>query len=394
MVDRPRLVVVASTFPAHPDDGTPSFVKDLSLHLSQSFDTVVLVPRVPGAPREERVGDITIKRFRFFPRRWEDLADGAIIENLRFNRLRWLQVPPFLVAEAIHLRRLIRRHRPDVLHLHWLIPQGVPALAVARRVPWVISSHGADVYAMQGRFVRRLRRWILRRAAAVTACNIEARGHLLDSGADPETTHVQSVGADLAALKSLAGLEEPVAGRMLFVGRLAEKKGVAVLLDAVRRLPDDLPWSLTVVGDGPLRSELEQLASDLSSVTFTGALSRDQVAAAYARASIVVVPSIPAVSGDQDGLPTVLLEAMGLGRAIVASDLPGLNEAITHDHTGLLVPPGDPTALAEALTRVLRDSALRSRLGEAAEYRSSDYTLEVCAKRFAEILSAAAQEHT
>ena len=390
MADRMKLLVVASTFPGRQGDGTPEFVKDLSLRLGESFDTVVLVPRVPGAPERERVGDITIERFPYVPRRWEDLAHGAIIENLRASRSRWLQVPPFLLSEAQHLRRLVRSHRPDVLHVHWIIPQGVSALFAAREVPWVVTTLGGDVYAMGDPASRRLKHAVLQRAAAVTTMNADMRQRLIDAGADPSTTYVQPLGADIRRIREAAGDEAQVPGRILFVGRLVEKKGLAVLLDAVRKLPESLDWSLEVIGDGPLRAELTAQAEGLP-VTFAGAAGREGLARAYARCSVMVVPSIPAASGDQDGLPTVLLEAMGSRRAVVASALPGLDEAVVHRETGLLVPPNDPGALADAVTDVLTDDALRARLADAAARRSDDFTVEACSQRFVDILTTAAQ---
>jgi glycosyltransferase involved in cell wall biosynthesis len=88
----------------------------------------------------------------------------------------------------------------------------------------------------------------------------------------------------------------------------------------------------------------------------------------------------------------VLLEAMGSARPVVASDLPGINEVVADGESGLLVPPNDADALAKALTTVLTDGELRERLGEAAERRSHDYTIEACSRRFAEILTRAADE--
>jgi glycosyltransferase involved in cell wall biosynthesis len=390
MADRMKLLVVASTFPGRQGDGTPEFVKDLSLRLGESFDTVVLVPRVPGAPERERVGDIVIERFPYFPRRWEDLAHGAIIENLRASRSRWLQVPPFLLSEAQHLRRLVRSHRPDVVHVHWIIPQGVSALFAARDIPWVVTTLGGDVYAMGDPASRRLKHAVLQRAAAVTTMNADMRQRLIDDGADPATTYVQPLGADIGRIREAAGDEAQVPGRILFVGRLVEKKGLAVLLDAVRKLPETLDWSLEVVGDGPLRAELSAQAEGLP-VAFTGAAGREGLARAYARCTVMVVPSIPAASGDQDGLPTVLLEAMGSRRAVVASELPGLDEAVVHGETGLLVPPNDPGALADAVADVLTDDARRARLAEAAGRRSDDFTVEACSRRFVDILTTAAK---
>lgn len=363
---------------------------DLSLRLSGSFDTTILVPRVPGTERREQIEGINIRRFAYFPRRWEDLADGAILENLRAKPSRWLQVLPFLVAETFQLRRLIRRSQPDVVHLHWVVPQGVAALLVARSVPWVVTTLGGDVYALNGRAARALKRWVFRRAHAVTTMNAEMRERVVALGADDSTTYVQSLGADIDSIRQLVRPDEKrLPGRILFVGRLVEKKGAAVLLDAVRRLPHDVQWTLEVIGDGPLGDELRAQAAGLP-VMFSGAASRAEVANAYARSAVIVVPSVRAESGDQDGLPTVLLEAMGSGVAVVASDLPGLNEAVVDGETGLLVPPGDPDSLAKALRTVLTDDGLRSKLAEAAERRSGDYTIESCSRRFVEIVTAAA----
>jgi colanic acid/amylovoran biosynthesis glycosyltransferase len=390
MPERLRLLVAASTFPSRQGDGTPEFVRDLSLQLGETFETVVLVPRVPGATRREQVGDVVIERFAYFPRRWEDLAHGAILENLRTRRSRWLQVVPFLLSEALHLRRLIRSHRPDILHLHWVLPQGLAALVAGRRVPWVVTTLGGDVYALRGPLSRRLKGAVLRRARAVTAQNEDMRRRLIELGAPAAATYVQVPGADIVGMRKLVPTaEEQIPGRLLFVGRLVEKKGVAVLLEALRRVPATLPWTLEIIGDGPLADDLRSRSAGLP-VTFSGSASRKGLANAYARSAIVVVPSIPAASGDQDGLPTVLLEAMGAGRTVVASDLPGINEAVTDGETGLLVPPNDPDALADALRTALADDGLRDRLGAAAQRRSDDYTIEACSQRFVEILSDAA----
>jgi hypothetical protein len=138
----PRLLVVASTFPSRRGEGTPGFVWDLAEQEAGRFETIVLVPRVGDAPARERAGSLEIRRFRYFPRRWEDLADGAILENLRARPLRWLQVLPFLAAEAFALRRLIAEFDPDVLHVHWVLPQGLVAALAAPRRRSVLTAHG------------------------------------------------------------------------------------------------------------------------------------------------------------------------------------------------------------------------------------------------------------
>src|SRR5690606_17723846 len=160
-----------------------------------------------------------------------------------------------LVAEFVALRRLVRRHRPDVLHLHWLLPQGLVARLAAPKVPQVLTTLGGDVYALQGRLASRLKAWVVRRAAFTTVQNADMRAKLVALGGGPERVLVQPRGADVATVRAVRDVaREP--GRILFAGRLAEKKGVGHLIEAVRRLGDDLDWRLDIVGDGPPRARL------------------------------------------------------------------------------------------------------------------------------------------
>ena len=383
MTRRPRLLVMASTFPAAAEDGTPGFVRDLAAHQATEFDTVVLVPRVPGAPRREEINGITVERFAYFPRRWEDLADGAIIENLRSRRSRWLQVPPFFAAEIVALRRAIRTYRPDVLHVHWMIPQGVAALVAGRKIPWLVTTLGGDVYALNDPVSKRLKRAVLSRSRAVTTMNDDMKDRLIGLGAPATATSVVPMGADVDAVRAAGAGVARRSNRIMFVGRLVEKKGCAVLIEAVRQLGDD--WSLQIVGDGPLRADLERQAAGLP-VEFAGSLGRQRLSAAYAEASVAVFPSVAAASGDQDGLPVALLEAMAAGCAVVASRMPGIDAAVVDGESGLLVPPGDATALAAALRRLLDDPGLRDRLAMAAYDRGDQFSVAAAGARYRALL--------
>lgn len=151
----------------------------------------------------------------------------------------------------------------------------------------------------------------------------------------------------------------------LFVGRFVEKKGIGVIAEAVRRLRADGDRTPVVfVGDGKLRPVLEALARDVSGIELAGWLSPDAVRARMAGAWSLLVPSIIAANGDTEGLPSVVPEAMSQGCAVIGSNEGGIAEAIWHDRTGLLVPPGDAAALAEAMGR-MGDPAVRNRLGLA-----------------------------
>lgn len=151
----------------------------------------------------------------------------------------------------------------------------------------------------------------------------------------------------------------------LFVGRFVEKKGIAVVAEAVRRLrAEGNATPIVFVGDGPLRPVLESLARDVSGIELAGWLSPDAVRVRMATAWSLLVPSVIAANGDAEGLPSVVPEAMSQGCPVIGSHEGGIAEAIRHDVTGLLVPPCDAAALAEAMRRI-GEPALRDRLGQA-----------------------------
>jgi colanic acid/amylovoran biosynthesis glycosyltransferase len=368
-------------------------VADLARIEGGVFDTVVVAPAVPGARLRETWDGFEIRRFRFFPRRWEDLAAGAILENLRARRSRWLQVPSFFVAGALAVRGAVRASTPDVIHVHWIIPQGLMALVAARRVPWLVTTLGGDLYALTSRPARFVKKLVLKRARAVTVMNEDMRSMVVALGVPPERVQVLTMGVDLQRVRRSGSGLERVPGKLIFVGRLVEKKGLGVLLRALHHLPADLAWSLDVIGDGPLRSELEDSAQGLGErVIFHGQRGAEELGHLLGRAQVAVFPSVRARSGDQDGLPVAMLEAMAAGTPVVASDLPGLRDAVRGEpEAGVVVPPEDDHALAAALQRLLVDDDLRARLGRQAASRAEGYSVEAIGARYIDLLRDAVQ---
>jgi glycosyltransferase involved in cell wall biosynthesis len=390
---RPRLLVLASTFPAEVGDGTPAFVADLAKVEAGAFDTVVVTPRVPGSRARERRDGFEVRRYRFFPRRWEDLADGAILENLRARRSRWLQVPFLFGAGALAVRRAVRDTAPDVVHVHWIIPQGLMALVAARRRPWLVTTLGGDLYALTSGPARWLKSRVLRQASSVTVMNQEMRQAVTELGVPEDRVGVLPMGVALDRIRPAGEPPARIPGRLAFVGRLVEKKGLAVLLDALGRLPAGTERSLDVGGDGPLRAELEAAARPFGDrVVFHGQRSSAELGRVLQAAQVAVFPSVRARSGDQDGLPVATLEALAAGTPVVATDLPGLSDAVAGgvEPAGVVVPSGDATALAEAIARLLGDPAARERMGRAAVERAEEYSMESIGARYVALLQAAA----
>ncbi len=388
-----RVLVLASTYPATVGDGTPSFVRDLAVGVAGDGSLVrVVVPAVPGGlPRESAEG-IEVFRYRFFPRRWEDVAHGALLENVRRRKSRLLQVPPLLIAQFFTVRRAVKEFQPHVIHAHWIIPQGWVARCAAPRIPTVVTTLGGDLYALKGAPWRAIKRAVVTRAGAVTVMNSDMRDIVIGLGATADAVSVKPMGArvtrfaDAAASRSYAGRDAPVA--LLAVGRLVEKKGFGLLIEALRGL-DSRDWKLTIVGDGPLRHELEQAAHGLP-IVFAGQLGQEALAQADSEADVAIFPSVRAASGDQDGLPVALLEAMASGCAVIVSNLPGLDEAVEHEVSGLVVPHGDISALRSAISALISDADVRARLGKAASKRAKSYDVDAVAAAYRELLRSVA----
>ncbi|MHB2167005.1 glycosyltransferase family 4 protein [Alsobacter sp. R-9] len=167
--------------------------------------------------------------------------------------------------------------------------------------------------------------------------------------------------------------EDPV--RLLAVGRAVAKKGFDVLLDALAALPPTLQWRLVHIGSGELRQALAQRAAALGladRIEWRGGLAQDGVIAAMRDADLFVLPCKEGDKGDRDGLPNVLMEAATQALPLLSTRFAGVPEFVTDGVEGLLVPPGDAGALAEALRRMIQDPALRSSLGAAAHRRVLD----------------------
>ena len=367
-----RILVLTSTFPRWAGDREPPFVFELCRRLAARHEVLVLAPHCPGAADEERFGEgLTARRFRYAPEALESLAyEGGILEKLRRARWRHALVPLFLLAEFLATRAAIRRQRPDVIHAHWMIPQGIVALAARAaagggRTPLVCTSHGADLFALRGRLASRLKAWVLRSAAALTVVSVVMKTHALRLGADPGKVRVMPMGVDARERFFPDDSVARSAQEVLFVGRLVEKKGVVHLLRAFAVVKRSLPDArLTVIGAGPLQGELRSMAAELgvsADVTFTGAIANAELVHHYRRTAVLVVPSVVAEDGDQEGLGLVIAEALACECPVVASDLPAIGDVIQDGGTGLLAREGDPQDLAEKILSVLRDSG-RARL--------------------------------
>ena len=379
-----KLLVLGSTLPRVPGDGTPGFVLDLAREEQKHFDVTILTPFVQGAQQSELIDGCQIVRYKYWPFA-HTLADGAILDNLKQSKTMWLQVPFLMLG----LLLAIRKQRPKLIHAHWIIPQGVAAALAAPKAKLLVTTHGGDIYALNSPVLKSVKRWVLKRATAISTVNSQMRQQLIDWGSKESKVHVLPMGVDLAGAAKLKPTNEKHS--LAVVGRLVEKKGIEFLLDALRlglsdaSLPEDL--TLTIAGDGPIRKELEQRAAGLP-VKFLGNQTQEQVRHLFSSSGIAVLPSVTAKSGDQEGLPVTLLEAGAAGAFVIASDLPGINEVIRDRETGLLVPQGNPAALLAALQTAFSDQKLVASCQKALANEVKRFDHAVVGKHYNELLGS------
>jgi glycosyltransferase involved in cell wall biosynthesis len=194
-------------------------------------------------------------------------------------------------------------------------------------------------------------------------------------------------GSDVAALRLRATFRHGAGPLLVFVGRLIEEKGPYDLLQAVAILAGRHPDVRALfVGDGQERNELSQVAARLGvgdRVTFTGWVDPSAVSAYLAAADVFIGPSKRSKQGWQEAQGLTFVEAMLAGVPVIATDSGGISDIVRHDVTGVVVPQGDPSSIAMAVERLLRDDELRNRLvAAAAKLVRSEYTRRIAAERF------------
>jgi len=393
---RPRVLVLTSTFPRWENDTEPAFIFELSRRLTVSFDVTVLSPRTPGSKRKENMAGLRVIRFPYFFSQWEKLAmhGGGILNQLKTNPAYYLMVPFFLLGQLLAIIRLVRNEHFDLIHAHWLIPQGfIAALGMwiaGKNVPLLCTSHGGDLFALKGKGLQRLKRRIMDKSAALTVVSKAMKKTVVDMGVAPDKVEVIPMGVDLKGLFTPDPGVQRKTDELLFVGRLVEVKGLQILLDAMPKVLAKHPGiRLVVAGAGPLESELRASAAKLNMtdcVDFLGMVPQLKLPSLYQQATLAVFPFIVTKSGVQEGFGLVVVEAMGCCCPVIAGDLPAIQDTVVHEENGLIFPSGNAQVLADSILKLLDDPEFRARLaGEGRKSVVQNFDWEIIAGRYAEI---------
>ncbi len=363
-----RLLVITTNFPRwEGDPHSPWLVELLSRLRDRGVQVDVLAPGFRGQG-SHRVHGFPVHRFRYAPAVWETLTheEGAPAK-IRRNPLYLLLVPLYLVAGLTAAVRLVRRHRYQVIHVHWPMPQGLLgwlARTTAPHAPRLVATfYGADLVLVR-RFpgLARLARAFVAQCDDVAAISTYTLREL--ERLSGRSARLLPYGISLPPPQA-SWPAEP--GKILFVGRLIPRKGGVYLVRALAHLRDLPGVHLVMVGDGPEAERIQAEARRLGleeRVTLTGRISDEALEEHYRTCQLFVLPAIVDDTGDTEMLGMVLLEAMRYRKPVVASRVGGIPDIVQDGLNGLLVPEKDPAALAQAIRRVLQDPDLARRLGD------------------------------
>jgi teichuronic acid biosynthesis glycosyltransferase TuaC len=338
-------------------------------YLSMGHDVTVMapMPRLPLWPRDRMLPYRVIRHPRFYSN-----ARGVGLYRFFLNRAN-------------------NRFKFDIVHCHDVYPTGYVASLTA--VPLVLTSHGGDIRPGNTRLVKPgLRaRFVsaVSSADALVSIGNFTRDAFLQLGADPAKMHDIPNGVDLSPFQSPAArpadLDPAVrtGEYILFLGRLADRKGVDVLINAAA---ESGPAQIVVAGSGEKRGELEALAASrgvLERIRFVGRVTGDTKIWLLQNAIATAMPS-----RGWEAFPLTVLESYAAGRPVLASNIPGLADVVRPEATGLLVESESPAAWSAAINRAVNDRAWVARAGAAARAIAADFSWAAIAARHVELYRA------
>ncbi len=365
---RPGLQVlhVVTAFPRTPSDPiTPWFVELVRRQRESGIDARVLAPAYRGGPAVEPFPGIPVKRFRYAPASLEMLThDESVPDRIR-HRPSAVGLRPLYLAGGLRAAHDAGRDPPDVVHVHWPMPHALFGAAVRRgsgnRTAVVCSYYSVELnwVTQKLRPLLPFLRWTARTADAVTAISNSTAAAVQRLTDQPVIIVPYGAALDddgIPSVRPALSGDGPL--KILFVGRLVERKGVEVLVRALAGLGTLPDAELTVIGAGERAETIEQTArlhGVADRVHLRGAVTREELVRSYSNHDVFVLPAVLDAKGDTEGLGVVLLEALRFERPVIASDVGGIPDIVEHERTGLLVPPGDSTSLASAIESLARD---------------------------------------
>ena len=387
-------LVLTSTFPRWKNDTTPSFVYELSRRLAnKDRKIVVLAPHADNSKKDEQMENLYVNRFQYFiPKKFQKLAYGAgIIPNAKASFSAKLNIPFFLLSEYFSAKKLIKKCSPNIIHAHWLIPQGIiSAYLKNNKTKSIVSVHGSDLFPLKNSFFKSIQKKVLKNCDACTVNSEATKNEIIKRFPEYKNKiRVIPMGVDtkLFSPENIKSKFKQYTNKkiILFVGRLNEQKGIEYLIKSMQIVNKKINNAkLLIIGQGDYRNEMQKLASslNLNNIEFLGSITHKNLSDYYHLADVFVLPSVTSKIGTE-GQGLVLLEAMACGTAVIGTDTGGIKFIIKNHENGLLIKERNENDLAEDIVKVLTDSKLRQKLSKnGMKFAKDNYSWDIAVKKF------------
>lgn len=362
-----KITMLTTSFPLLPHSSSGIFVARLVDKLAEMAEVTVVTPAYTNISHPLKRGEIAIIPCRYAPARWQQLAQapGGMPVATQNHPWLWLLLPGLLISLGWHCLRAGRSS--DLIHANWAICGCIGGIAgMLAGKPVITTLRGDDVTrAEKYRVDFLLLRLCFIFNRKIICVSEDMLGWLRERF--PQYTHKLVMignGVDDGFIKAGVNRRNNDDGmvRLITVGSLIARKGINLIIKAWSRIGAPAEAQLVIVGDGPEKKKLKDMAEAqrvVNRIRFAGAVAPEDVVAHLRQADIFILAS------HSEGRPNVLLEAMAVGLAVIASDIRGVRELIEHEHTGLLFEADEMDQLAECMRRLITDPVLRARLGSA-----------------------------
>ena len=370
-----RVLFITSTFPRNKADVLANWIGQLATRLKdKGIQVEVIAPSCKGM-RQNNYMDIVVHRFRYAPAFLETLTqDQGAIFKMRGNPLFVLLVPFYLLCGFWRTLRVVSQSHYDVVCIHWPFPNGLFGILakIVGKSKLVLTFYGAE-FALVRRvpFGISILRFIVQQADSIIANSkftqrelekiIHCKVNVIPFGSTIPIERVKKT-----VINDLQN--QNAEKKILFVGRLIERKGVRYLIDALVEVARDIPARLDIIGNGPLRNQLNRQIKQngLEDIAVIhGNIGGSELEKYYQNCDVFVLPAVVDKWGDTEGQGVVLLEALTFKKPVVASSVGGIVDIVQNGKTGILVPEKNPLLLARAIKRVLTDKNFARHLGES-----------------------------
>lgn len=405
-MNKKKILTIATTFPRWENDTEATFVKDLCNEISKEFEVHVLVPHCEGLKFKEKIGNLYIHRFPYFyPYKYQKLAYGGILPNLKKKPLLLLQSPFLFIFMLIHTIKITKKSNIEIIHAHWFFPQGL-IVALCRKylkIKSMITIHAGGILALNSIPVikRPISNFILMNTDIIVSVSSFGK-NLLKNMVSPKLKSIVEKKLKIIPMgvytKKFNMRENKQNLRnkynlknkwiLLFIGRLAEKKGVKYLIKALSFIKNS-NHILLIIGDGPLKEDLIKDTNILNlnkNIKFLGYVSEKEKADYLLLSNILIIPSITTKKGDTEGLPAVIMEGVSAGIPIIATDVGGIKDIIKNDVNGVLIEEKNSKQIAEKINYLINNKKLKEKLINNAKLTSKSYDWKEINKKYVTLL--------